>query len=163
DASPVLWALGLVTALLTAFYMSRQVFLVFFGEERFRQPAAVEAAAAADADAAAEAEAADATTDAPEPVHEPHESPWLMTVPNVEVKSGSKGHTALIAAAPGLDGVAAAVAVDPQKRAKVVEPEVQANGLYSDATRAVSMGSPGRATFQELADFDKEVIDGAVN
>src|SRR5690606_962357 len=45
DASPVLWALGLVTALLTAFYMSRQVFLVFFGEERFRQPAAVEAAA----------------------------------------------------------------------------------------------------------------------
>ena len=29
--------LGLVTALLTAYYMSRQVFLVFFGEERFRR------------------------------------------------------------------------------------------------------------------------------
>ena len=28
----VLWAIGLVTALLTAFYMSRQVFLIFFGE-----------------------------------------------------------------------------------------------------------------------------------
>src|SRR5690606_19198631 len=35
DASPALWAVGLVTALLTAFYMSRQVFMVFFGEERW--------------------------------------------------------------------------------------------------------------------------------
>ncbi|MBA2281254.1 MAG: NADH-quinone oxidoreductase subunit L, partial [Acidimicrobiia bacterium] len=34
--SPVLWAIGLLTAVLTAYYMSRQVFLVFFGEERFR-------------------------------------------------------------------------------------------------------------------------------
>src|SRR3546814_9211383 len=34
DASPALWALGLLTALLTAFYMARQVFLVFFGEPR---------------------------------------------------------------------------------------------------------------------------------
>ena len=32
DNSPALWAVGLVTALLTAFYMSRQVFLVFFGD-----------------------------------------------------------------------------------------------------------------------------------
>ena len=32
DKSPALWAVGLVTALLTAFYMSRQVFMVFFGE-----------------------------------------------------------------------------------------------------------------------------------
>ena len=30
-----LWAVGLVTALLTAFYMTRQVFLVFFGEARW--------------------------------------------------------------------------------------------------------------------------------
>ena len=35
-----LWGLGLVTALLTAFYMSRQVFLVFFGEERFQDECA---------------------------------------------------------------------------------------------------------------------------
>src|SRR3546814_12617611 len=33
--NPALWVVGLVTALLTAFYMSRQVFLVFFGDERF--------------------------------------------------------------------------------------------------------------------------------
>ena len=31
----VLWAIGLVTALLTAFYMSRQVFMTFFGEPRW--------------------------------------------------------------------------------------------------------------------------------
>ena len=37
DANPALWAVGLVTALLTAYYMSRQVFLVFFGEERFKE------------------------------------------------------------------------------------------------------------------------------
>ena len=36
--SPALWAVGLVTALLTAFYMSRQVFMVFFGERALRKP-----------------------------------------------------------------------------------------------------------------------------
>ncbi len=35
DANVALWVVGLVTALLTAYYMSRQVFLVFFGEPRF--------------------------------------------------------------------------------------------------------------------------------
>ena len=38
DESPALWVLGLITALLTAFYMSRQVFLVFFGEARWNDP-----------------------------------------------------------------------------------------------------------------------------
>ena len=31
----VLWLIGLITALLTAFYMSRQVFLTFFGRHRY--------------------------------------------------------------------------------------------------------------------------------
>ena len=39
DKSPALWAVGLVTALLTAFYMSRQVFMVFFGDERWTEAA----------------------------------------------------------------------------------------------------------------------------
>jgi NADH-quinone oxidoreductase subunit L len=34
----LLWALGLLTALLTAFYMSRQVFMTFFGRYRFADP-----------------------------------------------------------------------------------------------------------------------------
>jgi NADH-quinone oxidoreductase subunit L len=66
----VLWALGLITALLTAYYMSRQVFLVFFGKERFLH----------------------STTGGIVPVHgdshdghhgpvTPHESPWQMLLP----------------------------------------------------------------------------------
>jgi len=33
-----LWFVGLITALLTAFYMSRQVFMTFFGDYRFADP-----------------------------------------------------------------------------------------------------------------------------
>src|SRR4051794_598858 len=33
----VLWAIGLATALITAFYMTRQVVMTFFGEEKWRQ------------------------------------------------------------------------------------------------------------------------------
>jgi NADH-quinone oxidoreductase subunit L len=56
--SPILWAAGLVTALLTAYYMTRQVYLVFFGESRFHE-------------------------DEHGHAQEPHESPWVMTVPLV--------------------------------------------------------------------------------
>jgi NADH-quinone oxidoreductase subunit L len=62
-----LWAVGVLGALLTAFYMTRLVWLVFYGEERWRNQPAVEA----------EAEHA-----VHEP-HEPHESPWIMTMPLV--------------------------------------------------------------------------------
>ncbi len=51
-----LWALGVVTAVLTAYYMSRLFVLCFRGEERFR-----EVTHGAD----------------------PHESPWVMTLPLV--------------------------------------------------------------------------------
>jgi NADH-quinone oxidoreductase subunit L len=97
DANPVLWALGLITALLTAFYMSRQVFMVFFGDERWRH---TDAGATSEAAASAEAVAADEPGHEPATVHadadaghgdehgglhgrEPHESPWLMTAPLV--------------------------------------------------------------------------------
>ncbi|MDH3302473.1 MAG: NADH-quinone oxidoreductase subunit L [Acidimicrobiia bacterium] len=45
----VLWVIGLVTALLTAFYMTRQVILTFFGRTRFFDVRAEEIAAAWDA------------------------------------------------------------------------------------------------------------------
>ena len=89
--NPALWAVGLVTALLTAFYMSRQVFMVFFGEERF----SVEAGHAAEdhEESAAPTEGAEAEAlqepehaDAPQGhvLHgEPHESPATMTLPLV--------------------------------------------------------------------------------
>ena len=54
--SKVLWVLGLVTAVLTAYYMSRLFVLTFRGTERFRE-----------------------VTEG----HDPHESPWVMTLPLV--------------------------------------------------------------------------------
>jgi NADH-quinone oxidoreductase subunit L len=63
--SKLLWGVGAVTALLTAIYMTRMMVMTFLGGERFR-----------DAHAAAEHH-----DDAHHGVHEPHESPWLMTVP----------------------------------------------------------------------------------
>jgi NADH-quinone oxidoreductase subunit L len=47
----VLWALGLLTALITAFYMTRMIYLTFFGERRWAEDA------------------------------HPHEAPWVMAVP----------------------------------------------------------------------------------
>jgi NADH-quinone oxidoreductase subunit L len=97
DSSVALWAIGLLTALLTAYYMSRQVFMVFFGDERWRDAAAATPASEAEASAAAVEDGADpqpaAAVDAPAadagPAHdahpdaEPHESPWTMTLPLV--------------------------------------------------------------------------------
>jgi NADH-quinone oxidoreductase subunit L len=51
----VLWAIGILTAFLTAFYMTRQVRLVFYGEERWHGRLH----------------------------HDPHESPRVMTTPLV--------------------------------------------------------------------------------
>ena len=91
----VLWAVGLVTALLTAYYMSRQVFLTFFGEPRWTdggthsggeaEQSAAEVAddgTAGDAEAAASDPATVATSSGELDVH-PHESPWTMTLPLV--------------------------------------------------------------------------------
>jgi NADH-quinone oxidoreductase subunit L len=102
----VLWAIGLVTALLTGYYMSRQVFMVFFGEPRWRdaeaagvgeaQPALVGSGDASGGaitpGAAGDAGEATVATDpgtavgshGPTSEHaEPHESPWIMTTPLV--------------------------------------------------------------------------------
>ena len=93
-----LWAIGLVTALLTAFYMSRQVFMTFFGEEKWRvaettgvehgehaegEDAATVAAAGAHANDHADDHADDHHSSHLTPDHTPHESPWTMTVPLV--------------------------------------------------------------------------------
>jgi NADH-quinone oxidoreductase subunit L len=95
-AGPALWAVGILVALLTAFYMTRQLVMVFFGEERWREPAA--AAVHADGDADTEqptaplgegADAAALGVDADEghgvhelsPSHTPRESPWTMLAP----------------------------------------------------------------------------------
>ncbi|MFP5377989.1 MAG: NADH-quinone oxidoreductase subunit L, partial [Acidimicrobiia bacterium] len=100
DKSVALWVVGLVTAVLTAYYMSRQVFLVFYGEERWRavpaddraeltEPEPVGAGAGARVAAASGGHGAQG---AAEPgghgaghggPAEPHESPWTMAGPLV--------------------------------------------------------------------------------
>jgi NADH-quinone oxidoreductase subunit L len=177
DKSPALWFVGLVTAVLTAFYMSRQVFMVFFGEEHWRE---------AEGDH--------------EPVH-PHESPWLMTVPLVvlavlavgggllnlpftngthflehwlepviegnervlDVATGLKVGLAVVATLASLAGIALAVRVYLQKRIAPVEPEILAEGWRYDSAIAAFMGGPGEQAFEAVAAFDATVIDGAVN
>jgi NADH-quinone oxidoreductase subunit L len=93
DRNKILWLVGLVTALLTAYYMTRQVMMVFFGEARWEEHRPEPAAAAADTAVAAQSERAGAggvdmpTADAgaaDEHGHgaqPPHESPWIMLVP----------------------------------------------------------------------------------
>ena len=63
--SKLLWGVGAITAFLTAVYMTRMMVMTFWGEERFRDTHAHK-------------------RQEPDEHHgpvEPHESPWVMTVP----------------------------------------------------------------------------------
>ncbi len=71
----VIYIVGLLAALLTALYMTREVLLVFYGNERFHPPVEVARTEAADADAAAPE---------PEPVAAGHHEPDLTTSPTVD-------------------------------------------------------------------------------
>ena len=81
DKSPILWAVGAVTALLTAYYMSRQVFMVFFGKPRWGEEA--DANAPEEAEATPEHEPAAAEGHGAAGDYRPHESPWTMALPLV--------------------------------------------------------------------------------
>src|SRR4051795_8636070 len=93
----VLWAAGLATAVLTAYYMTRQVSLVFFGEPRWKK---VGVHAGGEGEQSAEAVETEQGGGPDEPVLEhaeadhgeeihPHESPWTMTVPLLALAFGS--------------------------------------------------------------------------
>jgi NADH-quinone oxidoreductase subunit L len=78
-----LWFVGAIAALFTAFYMTRQVYLVFYGNPRW-QEAEVAAAVPAAAEQEHEAPVAashDETETTLADARSPHESPWLMTLP----------------------------------------------------------------------------------
>ena len=94
DKSVTLWAVGLVTALLTAYYMSRQVFLVFYGGARWRdvpasdkrelsEPEPVGTGTGAEVAAASGGHGPDGGGHGGHGGAEPHESPWLMAGPLV--------------------------------------------------------------------------------
>jgi NADH-quinone oxidoreductase subunit L len=90
EKSPALWAVGWITAVLTAFYMSRQVFMVFYGEPRWADEgthaggeAELSAGAVAKAGQSVAGEHADAGHGHGAGGVHPHESPWTMTAPLV--------------------------------------------------------------------------------
>jgi NADH-quinone oxidoreductase subunit L len=175
DKSPVLWALGLVTALLTAYYMTRQVIMVFYGEARWHD--------------AHEQHGAHGD-------FEPHESPAIMLLPLVVLaglsivggglnlpfnahtekltlwlepvlgaheSTTSKVPLAAVATAVALIGIAVSIMVYAKHKAKPIEPAVLAEGWYYDATVSKFMGGPGREAFEAVAWYDATVVDGAVN
>ena len=173
DASPALWLVGIVTAVLTAFYMSRLVFMTFYGEARH-------------------------STD----IH-PHEPSRLMTAPLVMLAAaavvagglnlpftkdlhfmgawlepslfGNEAHLslgggaqwllALVSMAGAAIGIAGAVAVYLQHRlpASRVELPAAARAFYVDEVWTRFVGGPGRRAFEGVAAFDANVVDGAVD
>jgi len=186
-SSPVLYVIGLITAILTAYYMTRQVLMVFFGEARWESHAE---------DHGAHGE------------FRPHESPpvmlaplvvlaglsivggviqlpsfgiipkgwrhkledWLHPVvePGEAVIKGTSAYDAkvwlaVLAIVCALSGIALAVAVYGRRRLRAIEPQLLADGWRYDAGVSAFMGGPGRRAFDALARFDARVVDGAVN
>ena len=172
NIGPLLWFVGLVTALLTAYYMTRQVILVFFGEQRWD-----------------------------EDVH-PHESSWTMTLPlcllagaaivggginlplvkewlvlehflepifahphHFSSGTSTKVVLAVISVVIGVLGSTIATLAWVFRRipTEQLEPEFLENAMYVDSTYARVVSGPGTSSFQKAADFDKGVVDGAVN
>ena len=172
----LLWALLLFAAMLTAFYMSRAVFMTFFGEKRWGTGSDHEA---------------------------PHESPPTMLLPLVllaglaavagvinlpfvkathflekwlepsfydnEATLGFAGGTkwvlAGVAIVAGLVGIWIAVQFYLKKAApsKAVELDIFARAWRYDETITKVAGGPGRRAFNEVARFDRRFVDGAVN
>ena len=172
NIGPLLWFVGLVTALLTAYYMSRQVILVFFGQQKWE-----------------------------EEVH-PHESPWTMTTPlcvlagaavvggainlplvkdwlvlehflepifhhphHFSSGTSTKIALAVISVVAGLIGISIAILSWLTRRIPTerLEPEFLENAMYVDATYARVVGGAGTSSFQKTADFDAAIVDGSVN
>ena len=180
--SPVLWVLGIITAILTAYYMTRQVIMVFYGKARWED---------AHADNGAHGD------------FEPHESPKIMLIPLVVLAGLSivggvlllpfrksfelldiwlepvvhPGQTDIIGTwaydnkyllmgitvVCALAGIAGAYMVYAKHKAKAFEPRLLEQGWYYDQTVSAFMGGPGRQAFDGVAWFDANVVDGAVN
>ena len=183
EKNRLLWLIGLVTALMTAYYMSRQVFLVFYGGERWKK-------------AEPEHEPVVAEAHGAHGDFKPHESPPTMAYPLVVLaalaavagilktplehwlepvlahphhfasSSGTKLGLILVTTVAALAGVGIAFAIWMRHRVKesAVEPEALRRAWYVDELYQKVVEAPGRA----LANFsafviDAKVIDGTVN
>ena len=176
-----LYVVGLITALLTAFYMTRQVIMVFFGDAKWKD----------------QSEEHGAHGD-----FVPHESPKIMLLPLVVLAMLSVGggllqlpftkdlhflekwlepivehgeaHISgswaydnkyllmLVAIVVALSGIALAVGVYGKKKLPAIEPQILANAWNYDKGVSAFMGGPGRQSFEAVAWADAHVIDGAV-
>jgi NADH-quinone oxidoreductase subunit L len=177
-----LYVVGLITALLTAYYMTRQVIMVFYGEAKWKNNAR---------DHGAHGD------------FEPHESPKIMLFPLVvlavlsvvggamQLPFSKKLHflehwlapvveeseanisktwayenkyvLLMVAVLIAATGIAAAFAVYAKKKAKAIEPRVLEQAWFYDAGAAKLIGGPGRAAFNAVAWVDTHIVDGAVN
>lgn len=177
-----LYLIGVVAALLTAYYMTRQVIMVFYGEARWHD----------------HSEEHGAHGD-----HTPHESPWTMLTPLVvlaglsivggamQLPFSKKTHwlehwlepvvhhaeadihkswaynnkwlllgLAVVIAATG---IALSIAVYAKDKFKKIEPQILADAWKYDSTISALVGGPGYKAFDAVAAFDAVVVDGAVN
>jgi NADH-quinone oxidoreductase subunit L len=177
-----LYVVGLLTALLTAYYMTRQVIMVFYGEAKWKDHAH---------DHGAHGD------------FEPHESPKIMLFPLIvlaglsvvggamQLPFSKKLHflehwlapvveeseadihktwayenkyvLLVVAILIAATGIAAAFAVYGKKTVKAVEPRVLEQAWFYDAGAAKLVGGPGRAAFNAVAWADSRIVDGAVN
>lgn len=177
----LLYVVGVITALLTAYYMTRQVIMVFFGHARWND----------------HAEEHGAHGD-----HTPHESPWTMLLPLVVLAGLSivggaiqlpfsksthflehwlapvvhgaeadiKGTWAYdnkwlllgLAIVIATAGIIASVAVYAKGKISPIEPQLLADGWRYDSAISAAVGGPGRRAFDGVAAFDARVVDGTV-
>ena len=173
DANPALWLVGLVTAVLTAFYMSRLVFMTFYGEARYgdeQRPHEPSPVMTAPLVALAAAAAVAGVMNLPFTKDLHFLGTWLKpslfgNEAHLAVGGGAQWLLALVAIAGAAAGIAGAVAVYLRGRlpASLLERPSAARAFYVDEAVTRFVGGPGRRAFDLVATFDSRVVDGAVD
>ena len=173
DANPALWVVGLVTAVLTAFYMSRLVFMTFYGEARFsdeRHPHEPSPLMTAPLVVLAGAAVVAGVMNLPFTSNLHFLGTWLKpslfgNEAHLEIGGGVLWLLALVAIVGAAAGIAGAVAVYLRNRVAVdlFERPAAARAFYVDDAVTGFVGGPGRKAFDLVAAFDAKVVDGAVD
>jgi NADH-quinone oxidoreductase subunit L len=218
DKSPVLWFIGVFTALLTAYYMTRQVIMVFYGKERWEEarptyddtevvppatpvPQSVGAAVADDAQELADHGGGHGAGHGSGQGAHPHESPWLMTFPLIVLAIGAAFGGVLnlpfgdldflhrwLESVPFLEitehentastaleltlvlvsvtfvgiGIFLAYTVYARHRLRAIEPNAALHGWHVDDAVSWAVEHPGMESWEGVAEFDHNVVDGTV-
>ena len=172
DIGPLLWIVGLITALLTAYYMSRQTFLVFFGGQRWddsvhphESPATMTLPLVVLAGAAAIGGVVNLPLVGDWLVLEHFLEPVLAPEHHFETETWLKLLLAFVAVLAALIGITVAVLAWLRSRIPTdkLEPALLENVFYVDSTISDFVGGPGTAAFEAAAIADRRFVDGAVN